>query len=573
MVTIVDVIEERIAAGNSNCSFTFLADGETAQEVVSLENIREDALKVASALPKQVPVLLLLPQGISFIKAFFGCLYARAVAVPVAIPSKNRGLDKLKSIVANARINHCVTNQNTLDNLRKWFAGDDFLGQIQWLLIEDIEKIPDIAAPLPELPEAHQTAFLQYTSGSTGNPKGVVVTHENIVANSAILQDFWQTSPQSVSVCWLPAFHDMGLVDGILQPVFSNFHCVLMSPTHFVQKPIRWFRAITEYRATYSGGPNFAFDLCSARIKDEELTGIDLSSLKFLYNGSEPVRAQTMQRFTERFSAVGFTEKKFLPCYGLAEATLGATAAIIGAAPSVMKLDKKSLQQNKISASDNGSFIELVGSGFARRDTNLKIVDAETLEECADLEIGEIWVAGKSITAGYFNASEMNREIFASRNGTRFLRTGDLGFLSNSELFVAGRIKDLIIVRGKNHYPQDIEETAASSHPALEANGCAAFSADVDGEEKLIIVQELKRATRQRADYDSIFHKIVGETNQKHGIAPHDILLVAPNRIPKTTSGKIQRSVCRRLWQSEQLKPLAALRERLFGEKSDNENE
>lgn len=573
MATIVDVIEERIAAGTSNCCFTFLADGETAQAKISLENIRTDALKVASVLPKEVAVLLLLPQGISFIKAFIGCLYAQAVAVPTSVPGKNRGLAKLKSIIANAGIAHCITNQNTLDNLRKWFAGDELLAQIQWLLIEDIEQASVIDAPMPGLPEPRQTAFLQYTSGSTGNPKGVVVTHENIVANSKILQSFWQTNTDSVSVCWLPAFHDMGLIDGIIQPIFSNFRCVMMSPTHFAQKPIRWFRAITEYKATYSGGPNFAFDLCTARIKDDELNGIDLSSLNFLYNGSEPVRAQTMQRFIERFSAVGFTEKKFLPCYGLAEATLGATAAIIGAVPSVLRIDKKSFQQNKISASANGSFIELVGSGFARCDTDLKIVDSETLRECADEEIGEIWVSGKSIAAGYFNALELNREIFVTQDGTKFLRTGDLGFLSSGELFVAGRIKDLIIVRGKNHYPQDIEETAAASHPALESNGCAAFSAEVDGEEKLIVVQELKRSARQRADYDFIFHKIVGEINQKHGIAPHDVLLVTPNTIPKTTSGKIQRNVCRRLWQTEQLKPLAALRTMLFYEKSNNENE
>jgi acyl-CoA synthetase (AMP-forming)/AMP-acid ligase II len=353
----------------------------------------------------------------------------------------------------------------------------------------------------------------------------------------------------------------MGLIDGIIQPVFSNFHSVLMSPVHFLQKPARWFKAITRFGATYSGAPNFAFDFCVERIKDEELAAVDLSKLRCLYSGSETIRYQTVRRFVERFSAVGFSEKKLFTCYGLAEATLAVTGSKVASEPNVIRVDENCLRQNQVVSSADKPFVELVGCGKTFGDTNLKIVNPDTLTECAEKEIGEIWVSGKSVAAGYLDKFEATRQTFVERFGARFLRTGDLGFTLEKELFVTGRIKDLIIIRGKNHCPQDIEQTTFFSHHALQANSCAAFSTVVGDEEKLIVVQEVKRSFLRAVDYENIFSCIMSGISRNHELFPHDIVLISPNTLPKTTSGKIQRQRCRDLWHSQNLNSLANLKE------------
>jgi len=563
MKTLTRVIEKRLESNKAKTIFTFLKDGEKIERSVSLVEIRKKSLTLLRMLQKKTAVIIVLPQGISFIEAFLGCLYAQAIAIPLAIPNKNSGIENFQAIARDANVSFGITNRQTLANLRKWFGADALAKICEWILVEDVEADTSDFS-LPELAKPNDIAFLQYTSGSTAKPKAVVVTHENIVANSEIIQKCFQNNAETVSVCWLPSFHDMGLIDGIVQPIFSNFQSVLMTPTHFLQKPIRWFKAITEYKGTYSGAPNFAFDFCVNRIKDEELNDVDLSSLRCLYNGSEPIRPQTMRKFFERFAVVGFSENKLFTCYGLAEATLAVTTSKLGSKPSVIKVDEKHFRQNQILLTETELSVELVGCGFAYLDTGLKIVNPDTLEECTERETGEIWVSGKSVTAGYLNAPEINGENFVTRDGTRFLRTGDLGFLLNGELFVAGRIKDLIILRGKNHYPQDIEQTTFSSHQALQTNACAAFSIEIDAEEKLVIVQELKRAFRRIADYNSIFNQAMTEISQRHGVAPHDLVLVSPNTLPKTTSGKIQRGKCRELWHSQQLNALAFLREYLY---------
>lgn len=542
MDTIIEVIEKKLNEFQSKTSFTFLVDGENPTSPFSLFDLRKSSLNLATVLPKNKAVLLLLPQGISFIQAFFGCLYAQAVAVPVSLPTKNRGLEKIKNIVEDAEISIGITTRSILANLQKWFGEDYSTISIKWLFIEDFteENSFDFGLPKPQ-----QLAFLQYTSGSTAKPKAVMVTHENIIANSKIIQKCFQNTSESVSVCWLPSFHDMGLIDGIIQPIFSGFPSVLMSPAHFLQRPARWFKAITKYRATYSGGPNFAFDFCVERIRDDELTNIDLSSLRCLYNGSEPIRAKTIHRFIERFSSVGFNEQKIFSCYGLAEATLAVTTSKLGTSPKII----------------NSSSSELVSCGGVYEDTNLKIVNPETKKECQENEVGEIWVSGKSITSGYLNRPNQTAETFVKFENERFLRTGDLGFLEKDELFVTGRIKDLIIIRGKNHYPQDIEHTVFNAHPSLQSNSCAAFSFESDGDEKLVIVQEIKRTFLQAIDFESVLNLILAEISQNHGLNPIDIVLIRPGNLPKTTSGKIQRVKCRLMWLELRLNSIAKLSE------------
>ena len=544
MKTLVELIEKQLENDKRGTIFSFLEDGENISQVVSLREIQADALKFPRYLAKDSTVLILLPQGISFIKGFFGCLYSQAIAVPAPLPTKNRGLEKLKNIINDAGISFGITNRSTLANLQKWFGEDSLPKGIKWLFVEEIEQENQPVSFKLDLPKPDQIAFLQYTSGSTDKPKAVIITHENIIANSQIIQTCFQNTSESVSVCWLPSFHDMGLLDGIIQPIFSGFHGVLMSPMHFLQRPSRWLKAITKYRATYSGGPNFAFNFCCERISDEELSGLDLSSLQCLYNGSEPIRPQTIQKFIERFSAVGFSTEKMLTCYGLAEATLAVTTSKAGVKPTVLK-----------TASKNDPLREVVGCGFVHCDTEVKIINPDDLSECAENEIGEIRVAGKSVAAGYWNLPD--NETFVTDNHGRWLRTGDLGFVVNSELFVTGRMKDLIIIRGKNHSPQDIEQTVWQSHAALQSNGCAAFSVEIENHEELVVVQEIKRTFLPALNYEAVMASIVSEISRNHGLVPRDVVLIAPHKLPKTTSGKIQRNACRQRWQTHEFNALA----------------
>ncbi len=542
MESIIDAIENSLNQGRTRTSFTYLANGEDPETPVSLLELRQVSLRIASLLPPQSTVILLLPQGTDFIKAFFGCLYAQAIAVPVALPTRNRGLDSIRNIVADASISIGITSRNSLTKLQSWFGEDGSAIGVRWLFVEDF---PDIGTYTFDRPKSQQLAFLQYTSGSTGMPKAVMVTHENIVANSRIIQKCFQNTTESVSVCWLPSFHDMGLMDGIIQPVFSGFPSILMSPLHFVQRPARWLNALTRYRATYSGGPNFAYDFCVDRIKEEELSGLDLSHLQCLYNGSEPVRLNTIRRFAEHFSSAGFNITKMLTCYGLAEATLAVATSKLGQAPGIVQ--------------KQGA--DLVSSGGTHEDTKVRIVNPETAALCADGDVGEVWASGKSISPGYWNRPNQTADAFVDLEGERYLRTGDLGFLWGDELFVTGRIKDLIIIRGKNHYPQDIEQTVFNAHPSLQPNGGAAFPVEWGGEESLVVVQEIRRSFSLEADYECIINEICSQINQHHGLRPLDVIIVRPGTIPKTTSGKLQRSVYRQLWNEARLKPIATLQD------------
>jgi acyl-CoA synthetase (AMP-forming)/AMP-acid ligase II len=540
MKSLLEIIENRVDAKTARTQFTFLPSGEDVEEVLTLETLRKTALLWADSITPGSCVLLFLPQGLSFIKGFFACLYAGAVAVPVSLPTRNRGFDRVENIIKDADIRIGITSRSVLANLNRWH-GEQLSGvAIKWLLVEELDGMTAEAGTDFQFPRPESLAFLQYTSGSTGRPKAVCVTHANIIANSKIIQKCFQTSSESLSVCWLPSFHDMGLIDGVIQPIFSNFRSVLLSPTHFLQRPSRWLKAITKYRATYSGGPNFAFDFCAERIREDELSEIDLSSLNCLYNGSEPIRPRTLRRFIERFGRVGFSEKMIFTCYGLAEATLAVTTSKLGHFPKIVEVATG----------------ELASCGVAYEDTTLRIVNPETEEICPEREEGEIWVSGESITSGYLNRPRETAETYVEVADSRFVRTGDLGFLLDNELYVTGRIKDLIIIRGKNHYPHDIEQTVTGCAASLKQDGCAAFSVDKDGEEQLVIVQEIRRTHLQVVDIEHVLSLIAIEISHSHGLSPLDIVLVRPGTLPKTTSGKIQRGLCRKMWLEEQLNPI-----------------
>ncbi|MEM7345625.1 MAG: beta-ketoacyl synthase N-terminal-like domain-containing protein, partial [Chloroflexota bacterium] len=490
--------------------------------------------------------LLLYPPGLAFIAAFFGCLYAGVVAVPAYPPRRKRPSPRLQAVVRDAEP-AVVLSDNTI-RMQVQDHPIDALPDLPWLVTDQINlsntpKWQEVAISPESL------AFLQYTSGSTATPKGVMLSHGNLLHNLAIIQQGFEITPSSQGVIWLPPYHDLGLIGGILEPLYAGFPVVLMSPVAFLQKPVRWLQAISHYKGTISGGPNFAYDLCVEKIIPQAQASLNLSSWQVAFNGAEPIRPETLQQFSQTFEASGFQREAFYPCYGLAEGTLIVSGGQKSDPPLICQVDAEALIENKVMASDQGS--ALVGCGTSRLGQEIAIVDPEALVLCREGHIGEIWLKGKSVAQGYWNQAQATEETFQAyltasleeANGP-FLRTGDLGFLLDGELFVTGRLKDLIIIRGRNYYPQDIERTAERSHPALQPNAGAAFSVDVDGQERLVVVFELTRHHRQ-ANIDEVATAIRAVVAETHELELYAVTLIRPTHIPKTTSGKIQRQACR----------------------------
>jgi len=464
------------------------------------------------------------------VSAFFGCLYAGVAAVPTNPPRPNQSVVRLEAIAADAEIGVVLTSTSFQSRFPFCAAELPGLAGLPWLAVDAVPG----GVSVSEVP-GRALALLQYTSGSTGNPKGVQLTHANLVHNERMIARAFGHDANSRVVGWLPLYHDMGLIGNVLQPVFMGIPCVLMPPMAFLQRPVRWLRAITKYRGTTSGAPNFAYDLCCQRISEEQRDGLDLASWDLAYSGAEPVRAETMDRFAASFAECGFRQQTYFPCYGLAEATLYVTGGTkMRAAPRVERAG-----------------VTLVGCGQAGGDGTVCVVDPETRRRCADGEVGEIWVSGPSVSSGYWSNEVETREAFGARlvdgESGEFLRTGDLGFFERGDLFVTGRIKDVIIIRGQNHYPQDIERTAAGAHSALASGGGAAFAVDADGTERLVIVHEVERTQLRSLDVPAVQAAVRENVTAQHGIQVHRLALVKPGAVPRTTSGKIRRRHCREL--------------------------
>jgi 8-amino-7-oxononanoate synthase len=492
--------------------------------------------------------LLLYPPGLEFISAFFGCLYAGVVAVPVYPPRRNRSLARIQAIADDAEARVALTTDVVLRRVDPLIDETPHLKQLTWLAT--CHAPPSIEERW-EAPAIHgdTVAFLQYTSGSTGSPKGVILNHVNLLHNSALIAYAFEHTRSGLGVFWLPSYHDMGLIGGILQPLYAGRPNVLMSPMAFLQKPYRWLSAITRFRGTASGGPNFAYDLCIRKITAEQKATLDLSTWQAAFNGAEPVHGDTIERFCETFGPCGFRREAFYPCFGLAEATLIVSGGFVRKPPAIRSFDAAALARNQIvnGRSGNAGLRALVGCGQSMPDQEILIVDPDTRTRCAPDRIGEIWVRGPSVAPGYWRQPEASEATFraflqGSDEGP-FLRTGDLGFMQDGELFVTGRIKDLIILRGVNVYPQDIEKTVESSHPYLLPNGGAALTVQSDGQERLVIVQEVER--RRREGLDGAFEAIRRAVSREHEMPVDAIVLVQAGSIPKTSSGKIQRHACR----------------------------
>ncbi|ACC81529.1 hybrid non-ribosomal peptide synthetase/type I polyketide synthase [Nostoc punctiforme] len=552
--TFVDLLSYRSLSQPNQIAYTFLVDGDTEEVKLTYQELDQKARAIAVELQslKAAPgerALLLYPSGLEFIVAFFGCLYAGVLAVPVYPPRRNQRMTRLQAIVKDSEARFALTTASVLTNIQQGFAQEPELTALHCIAID---KIVSDASNWQKPPlEKSTLAFLQYTSGSTGTPKGVIVTHGNLLQNSEYIKSAFELTPNSVSVTWLPSFHDMGLIDGVLQPLYTGFPSVMMSPASFVQQPIRWLKAISDYKATHCGGPNFGYELCVSKITPEQRANLDLSSWCSAYSGAEPVRRETLEKFAATFKSSGFQAKFFYPCYGMAEATLMISGGGVADEPVYCVVDPKALEKNQIIqvSEDTPKVKHLVGCGYAWLDTKIAIANPQSLTLCAPEQVGEIWVSGSSIAKGYWNRPEQTKETFhaylADTAEGPFLRTGDLGFLKDGQLFITGRLKDVVIIRGCNHYPQDIELTVEQSHQALKAGSGAAFSVDIDGEEQLVIVQEVERTYLRHLNLDEVVEAIKTSVSQIHELQVYAVLLLKTGSIPKTSSGKIQRHACR----------------------------
>jgi acyl-CoA synthetase (AMP-forming)/AMP-acid ligase II/alkylation response protein AidB-like acyl-CoA dehydrogenase/acyl carrier protein len=552
---LVDLLHVRAEMQPEAQACLYLGDGEETRGELTFAQLDRQSRAVAARLQglggSGECALLLYPAGLEFLSAFFGCLYAGVIAVPLPVPRVKASLTQFLGIVQDLDARILMTTATTMSRLRRLD-----LAALDRLVCLTTEDTPDELARAWRAPSParEDVAYLQYTSGSTASRKGVMVTHGSVLANLHAIAERFQHHDESVCVNWLPHIHDLGLVSGMLQPLYHGHRNILMSPTAFVQQPIRWLDAISRYRGTYSNSPNFGYDLCVRRVTEEQRARLDLSSWQVALNGAEPVRWQTIDEFARLFASCGFKPEAMYPAYGLAEATLVVSGGLRDAAPLVVHLDAPALERDRVVETDRHAGARaIVGCGHAIELTSIVIVDPATCTPRADNEIGEIWVCGPAIAAGYRQRPEDTELTFHGRvaggDGTSYLRTGDLGFLRDGELFITGRLKDLIIVRGDNHYPQDIEWTIEQSHPVFRPGCGAAFSApvagDPDGAEQLVVAVELERDGLRTVDgleLERIARRAVAE---QHDLHLHTLVLLKTGTVPRTTSGKIQRRQCR----------------------------
>ena len=557
--SLLEILTYRAQYQPDKQAYIFLRDGEIESDNVTYEKLDKQARVIASHLKsfKGERALLLYNSGIDFIAAFFGCLYAGVIAIPVYPPKGNQKLSRLLSIVNDAQPILALTTQSILADIEKRWTSYAELAQLSLISTDKIER--NLQDFLPHCITPDSLAFLQYTSGSTGNPKGVMVTHGNIIHNQQLIETAFAHNEKTISVGWLPLFHDMGLIWQMIHPIYLGTQCIMMPPVAFLQKPIRWLKAISKYGATTSGGPNFAYDLCVSKIYQEDLVNLDLSSWDLAFNGAEPLRAKTLEQFANKFTACGFNHKAFYPCYGMAETTLFTTGINKNQSPVIQGVKATDLEKNlileaEINCLDSRVF---VGCGHPYMDTKVVIVNPDTLTSCSPEQVGEIWVSSESVTAGYWNQPQVTQKTFQAyikdTGEGPFLRTGDLGFLNNGELFVTGRLKDVIIIRGRNYYPQDIELTIERSHLSLRSNCSAAFSVEIEAQECLIVACEVERTHLRKMNTSEVVSAVRNSIWTEHELKVYGVLLLKTGSIPKTSSGKIQRHACRKDWLNKQL--------------------
>ncbi|HEY0680639.1 MAG TPA: fatty acyl-AMP ligase [Chitinophagaceae bacterium] len=565
--SLVDILQWRAKFQPNRLAYRFLTDGENKEDVFSYEELDQRARSIGAMLQISANagdrVLLLLPPGLDFIAAFFGCLYAGVIAVPAYPPHPAR-LEKMlpviHGIIENAQPSVSLMSASLRDAIMNSEIGRVGFKDVK-LLVPQNEDLSHLQQKWqkPEIAE-NDIAFLQYTSGSTSKPRGVMVSHANLLHNLGLIEKSFGQSSESHAVIWLPPYHDMGLVGGILQPLYTGYPVTLLPHLMFLQQPLRWLQAIDRYRATTSGGPNFAYDLCVRKIRPEQRKLLDLSCWEVAFNGAEQVYHRTLQAFADYFAPTGFRRESFLPCYGLAEATLLVTGGPKARLPVISYCESSMLQQNKVITSqiETDETRALVGCGQDIFHQNIKIVDAESGTPCLPGQVGEIWLSGPSVTRGYWNNVRETEATFGARLANSgegpFLRSGDLGFIQEGELFITGRLKNMIISAGNNHYPNDIEKTIESAHHAIRPAGCAAFSINHAATEQLIVIVEIEQKPDVTAE--EIRKAIRNAVSLNHDLSVSDIRLTGAGRIPRTLSGKIKHYLCKSDYMAGNIKEI-----------------
>ena len=565
--TLADVLRARAARDADRTAYTFLADGERDERTLTYGALDAQAGRVAAALARHARgptrALLLYPPGLEFIAALFGCFRAGVVAVPVAVPDPRdveSGLRRIERVAADADASIVLTTDALWAAAQPLASRVPALVEREWCATDALDGTPAVECE-PAAVAADDLALLQYTSGSPGTPRGVMITHANLLAQGRCLIDLLALDARTVAVGWLPLHHDMGLVGTVLTPMQLGCAVVLLSPVDFLHRPLRWLEALSRYGGTVGTAPNFAYDVCVRKSTPAERRALDLTRWRIALNGAEPVRADTCARFAAAFAPCGFRRAAFVPCYGLAEATL-MVAGGPAASPLVERVvDGGALERHVVrDVADGASGARtIVGCGRVVPESEVAVVHPETLAECRADEVGELWVTGPSVAAGYWRRPAETDATFHARLAGRperaFLRTGDLGFLRDGVVFVTGRSKDLIVVRGRNHYPQDVERTVEGAHPSLRP-GCGAAFAFRDGdEERLAIVQEMAPAADAApADATRAIRAAVAREHQLHA---HVVVLIPPRTIPKTSSGKIRRRETRAAFEEGRLRPIA----------------
>jgi acyl-CoA synthetase (AMP-forming)/AMP-acid ligase II len=582
--TLIDILRQRAAHQPQQIAYRFLPSGQPISRSISLTygQLDQQARSIATWLHtsgfSQQRAVLVYPYeaGLEFIAAFLGCLYAGTIAVSAHPPRNRSGAEEILARCIDAEASVLLTTQAFLAKLQsqiaaqiqthspqpqttyQWCATDRLSGHLSGSINSTWE---------PASIDPDSLAFLQYTSGSTGQPKGVQIRHANLMQNQRLLQLAFGHDSQSVGVGWLPLFHDMGLIGNVLQALYLGAPCILMSPIDFVQKPLRWLEAISHYQATTSGAPNFAYDLLCRKVTAAQQATLDLSSWQVAFTGAEPVRLETIDRFSQTFAACGFRREAFYPCYGMAEATLFITGNQKLQPPVTLCLEPETLAQHQARLVSWSSSTQperdiaidrtLVSCGQPWLDTEIEIVDPQTGQICPPDQIGEIWVAGSGLGNGYWNQPELTQQTFRATLPDRpdrfYLRTGDLGFLHQGNLFITGRMHDVMVFWGFNHYPQLIEQTVAACHPGLQSEGTAAFAVKIQDCDRLIIAQEVERSYRDRLKLDEIIELIRWRVFEEHFVDVYGIILLKPGGLPRTSSGKVQRSACRQKFLAQEL--------------------
>jgi acyl-CoA synthetase (AMP-forming)/AMP-acid ligase II len=555
----VTLAQKHAAQFQDKTLYLFLENGERQGQTITYGQMDLRARAVAARLQNLCSsgdrVLLVYESCVENMIAFFGCLYAGLIAVPVCPPHRNPGNDRLKKIAADCKPRLALSTLKHRGEIEGRFGNHSLLPGTEWLASDSVsvDEADNWNEPLSN-PDA--LAFLQYTSGSTGTPKGVAVSHNNLLHNQAMMQHAFGSTEDSMIVSWLPIFHDMGLIGHMLHAFYVGASCVFMSPMSFLQRPLRWLTAISDYKAGISGGPNFSYSLCVKKIGADASKNLDLSSWRVALNGAEPVQLQTLETFSRHFAGCGFQKRAFHPGYGMAEATLIISGGSPDQEPVACWVDRKALAKDKVVPimASAPSAQAIVGCGKPIPGETVLIVDVATLQPCPDDQIGEIWVAGKHVANGYWGRPEATQETFhayLSDGRGPFLRTGDLGFLNDGTLFITGRLKDVIILHGTKHYPQDIEASIQATIPTVRPEGVATVGISSPAGEQVVVVAEVEREMLRKTNLQDLANLIRKVVSEHHGLVLHEVVLIRPGTLPKTTSGKIQRRLCGDLYLSE----------------------